>query len=90
MATRRLPYGYRFDRTTIIIDDIEGKVVKEIYELFCEGVYIRYRSYRQKLILIKMFNQNIKNLMLLHIAELVHYKKNKNQAMKHKLNTIQN
>ena len=40
MATRRLPYGYRFDGTTIIIDDIEGKVVKEIYELFCEGVYI--------------------------------------------------
>ena len=40
MATRRLPYGYRFDGTTITIDDIEGKVVKEIYELFCEGVYI--------------------------------------------------
>mgnify|MGYP005768917069 FL=1 len=40
MATRRLPYGYRFDGKTIIIDDIEGKVVKEIYELFCEGVYI--------------------------------------------------
>ena len=40
MAVRRLPYGYRFDGTTIIIDDIEGKVVKEIYELFCEGVYI--------------------------------------------------
>ena len=40
MTTRRLPYGYRFDGTTIIIDDIEGKVVKEIYELFCEGVYI--------------------------------------------------
>ena len=40
MATRRLPYGYRFDGTTIIIDDIEGKVVKEIYELFCDGVYI--------------------------------------------------
>ena len=40
MATRRLPYGYRFDGTTIIIDDIEGKVVKEIYELFCEGIYI--------------------------------------------------
>ena len=40
MATRRLPYGYRFDGTTIIIDDIEGKIVKEIYELFCEGVYI--------------------------------------------------
>ena len=40
MATRRLPYGYRFDGTTIIIDDIEGKIVKEIYELFCDGVYI--------------------------------------------------
>ena len=40
MATRRLPYGYRFDGTTIIIDDIEGKVVKKIYELFCEGIYI--------------------------------------------------
>ena len=40
MATRRLPYGYRFDGTTIVIDDIEGKVVKEIYELFCEGIYI--------------------------------------------------
>ena len=40
MATRRLPYGYRFDGTTIIIDDIEGKIVKEIYELFCEGIYI--------------------------------------------------
>ena len=40
MATRRVPYGYRFDGTTIIIDDIEGKIVKEIYELFCEGVYI--------------------------------------------------
>ena len=40
MATRRLPYGYRFDGTTIVIDDIEGKIVKEIYELFCDGVYI--------------------------------------------------
>ena len=40
MATRRLPYGYKFDGTTIIIDDIEGKVVKEIYELFCDGIYI--------------------------------------------------
>ena len=39
MATRRLPYGYRFDGITIIIDDIEGKIVKEIYELFCDGVY---------------------------------------------------
>ncbi len=39
MAVRRLPYGYKFDGTTIIIDDIEGKVVKEIYELFCDGVY---------------------------------------------------
>ena len=40
MTTRRLPYGYKFDGTTIIIDDIEGKIVKEIYELFCDGVYI--------------------------------------------------
>ncbi len=40
MATRRLPYGYRFDGTTIIVDDVEGEIVKEIYELFCEGIYI--------------------------------------------------
>ena len=53
MATRRLPYGYRFDGTTIIIDDIEGKVVKEIYELFCEGVYItKIKNY------IKNFNMS--------------------------------
>ena len=53
MATRRLPYGYRFDGTTIIIDDIEGKIVKEIYELFCEGVYItKIKSY------IKNFNMS--------------------------------
>ena len=53
MATRRLPYGYRFDGTTIIIDDIEGKMVKEIYELFCEGVYItKIKNY------IKNFEMN--------------------------------
>ena len=53
MATRRLPYGYRFDGTTIIIDDIEGKIVKEIYELFCEGVYItKIKNY------IKNFNMS--------------------------------
>ena len=46
MATRRLPYGYKFDGTTIVIDEVEGKIVKEIYELFCEGVYItKIKSY---------------------------------------------